>query len=655
MACQPWILGLNTSYHNGAACLCRGPEVIVAIQEERLNRTKRSRLLPGKPAEAIRYCLDVAGITVADLELVVDCGIAGSQLSVPDISVMVGAEPRQSIRISHHLGHAFSTFCTSGFSEAIVLVIDGAGSYGWELSADELRISSNCDPRWCEHLTLYHGTPAGMTPLAKFMSDTGYLHESFRTMPRFRTLGHMFSSVAHQVFGEYLEAGKVMGLAPLGCATIPPEQFVAFTGNEFRFRDDVPAAQQYTDRWPNHQEYYVNLAASVQIALERVLCDVLDAFRTAGECLCYSGGVALNSVANRNVVRPRCRHLHVFPAAEDNGVAVGAALFGLTQLQGRIATIEWRSDSCGRRYSTAEVKQAIAAEPLCEVICEENTADVCVDLLMDQKIVGWFQGGSEFGPRALGNRSILANPLWKGAKEALNARVKHREPFRPFAPAVLAEEANVWFEIDAPDELTDYMLDVCPFRESVDPEMVPAVRHRDGTGRLQTVHASRQPRFHQLIAAFRERSGVPMLVNTSLNVMGEPIVETPADALWLLMFTGIDALLIENVLVQRSRRIDNVLDCILERTAAGEQALTAGCPKTATWFARRMFAALGVIDGISAARERLSPETVGYRTEAQLALIVGQLVRHGLAKLALPLNPPKSPFLKTGDSGQSPA
>lgn len=574
---RPWILGLSTGFHNGAACLCHGDEIVVAIQEERLTRLKRAPIADVWSSRAAAYCLAAAGLRWRDLDLIADCTIAkaaaAGQAEPPEEAAGI-----ERIRVPHHLGHALSVFCTSGLQEADVLIVDGGGSFGWELPDAERAAAVAFDEQWCEHVSLYHADRHAIEAVEKHLSDLSYVDVA---RPRagmipFRSLGHMFSSVAAQIFGAYLEAGKVMALAAYGVPRLDADAFGTFDGRAFSFRDTVPAMFRTDERWPARRQEYCDLAASVQHALETILASLLARVRTGSrQHLCYAGGVALNTVANHRVVRHAgFEDVHIIPAAEDNGTAIGAAYYGLMTLRRHVPSRPLRVDSLGRSYTAEEVNAAIAAMPAVEVVAAVDVAERCVDLLCEGRIVAWFQGGAEFGPRALGHRSILCDPRLCHGKDLLNRRVKYREAFRPFAPAVLAERTSEWFDVAGPNGLTAFMLEIAAFRADRPGPAVPVVEHVDGSGRLQTVHRATNPAFYALIDAFYRRTGVPMLVNTSLNVMGEPIVETPRDALWLLLFTGLDYCVIEDRIVCRSKAFTSALDLMPARRDDSETRFT---------------------------------------------------------------------------------
>jgi carbamoyltransferase len=264
--------------------------------------------------------------------------------------------------------------------------------------------------------------------------------------------------------------------------------------------------------------------------------------------------VALNSVANERIIRESgFRNVYIMPAAEDSGTAIGAAYHGLWQLTRHNSQRRILHDSPGRTYSPADISAALDQAADVSVVSSTNVISDAVQLLCDGKIIGWFDGGSELGPRALGQRSILCDPRRSDAKETLNRRVKMREAFRPFAPAVLLEEAANWFEFGDTTLESPFMLRVCEVKRERRAE-VPAVVHVDGTGRLQTLTRENNGRFYELVKEFYEKTGVPILLNTSFNRMGQPIIETPADAIACLLNTGLDCCVFEDRIVTKTQK-----------------------------------------------------------------------------------------------------
>ena len=552
---QPWILGISAS-HNGSACLLKGDEIIVAIQEERLSRFKRHRIYGAKPSLAVRYCLNYAGIEPDDLSLVVLCvqGRANDEIHDirrdPFLNVVLHGTP--TITIPHHYGHAVSVFATSGFAESAVLIIDGAGSPVVDFTLDERKLlNGSPDDSW-ETISLYYATGTDIVPFEKHVVERGawfVMHDS--EMPSFGSLGGMFSAAAQQIFGEPSEAGKVMGLAPYGEPQFPSRDFFEIAKGRFHFKDNVPLHFRHHERWPNRTNDYEALACSVQAALEDALMYLVQHIRElcSSENLCYAGGVALNSVANERIIRESgFKNVYIMPAAEDSGTAIGAAYHGLWQLTHHNSQRRIIHDAPGRSYTPADISAVLNQTPNVKVVHSTNVVSDAVQLLTDGKIIGWFDGGSELGPRALGQRSILCDPRRPDAKETLNRRVKMREAFRPFAPAVLLEEAENWFELDGTSPESPFMLRVCEVN-SERKDQIPAVVHVDGTGRLQTLTRENNGRFYELVKKFYDVTGVPILLNTSFNRMGQPIIETPADAIQCLLDTGLDCCVFEDRLV----------------------------------------------------------------------------------------------------------
>lgn len=544
---HPWVLGVSAS-HNGAACLLHGDRIVAAVQEERLSRVKRHRVWGACPARAIDYCLRAGGIDASQLDVVVGCSQSSSRATDQDFAAnpqLAACRSKALIKvIPHHLGHAISAFALSGFRDATVVVIDGMGSPFDDLRDDERdTVVEHVIGGW-ETASVYHASNTDVRAVEKHLVARGaWLGGVEGAMPTYGSLGGMYSATALQLFGNATEAGKVMGLAPYGRPSIPVEDLVCYDGRRFSFPNVVQRRFQHVERWPRHQAVYEDLAASVQAALEEAVLALVRQARSRSDSrhLCYAGGVALNSVLNERIVREAgFADVFVLPAAEDSGVAIGAAFEGLWGLTGVHTRQRLACDAMGRHYDSAEIDDAVRSF---SSLRQDRTADpvsAAASLLADGMIVGWFQGGSELGPRALGQRSILCDPRRSDGKEILNQRVKYREAFRPFAPVVALEDVERFFELDGAPAESPFMLRVCRFREA-QRAVVPAVVHVDGTGRLQTVTSSINGPFYDLVKAFGDLTGVPLILNTSFNVMGEPIVESPYDALRCLTSTGIDA------------------------------------------------------------------------------------------------------------------
>ncbi len=432
-------------------------------------------------------------------------------------------------RYGHHLSHAAYACGTSPFEEAACLVVDGMGETG---------------------------------AAALFACEGGRLRELKRHRGR-GSVGFFFGLVT-DLAGFDQAAGeewKIMGLAPYGRRD--PDlmallrRLYRVEGERLTFADAetirAVAAEILARRPPGaEKEGWADLSRCGQDAFEEMMAAYLAEARalSGSQNLVLAGGCALNSSFNGKIAgRHGFGHLHVPSAPADDGNAIGAAWLALAQ-----DDPAWRAAPgpatpyLGSAVSTEPLERMTAWEPRLRHLGHEGVTEAAADILADGKLVGWVQGRAEFGPRALGNRSILADPRPADAKELLNAKVKYREAFRPFAPSILAEHGPAWFE-DYQD--SPYMERTLVWREEVRPR-VPAVVHEDGTGRLQSVTAERNPRYAALIRAFAERSGVPILLNTSFNVMGKPILHTAEDAILMFYTTGLDAIVVEDWLLTKT-------------------------------------------------------------------------------------------------------
>lgn len=549
------MLGLAAS-HNGAAALFRGPELVVAVQEERLTRDKRAALAPAGSFQALDYVLDAAGIGPGDLELVVVCPLRTRAAEDCQLarSERLGGRPRAFV--GHHRAHALSAVLGSGFDEAAVLVVDGMGAELDDL--DDAERAAVIGPReGRETASIYAWAGGRLRPvekqLGRILPDDPPRGRPRPLLEPYASLGTMFQSVARHVFGGWFDAGKVMGLAPYGTARLPVEAWLGVDGPRLVFEGAARRAMWLREPWPAHREAYADLAASVQAACTAGILHLARRARELTGCrrLALAGGVALNGIANEAVIQAGLfDEVFVIPAAEDSGTALGAGVHGVLALGGPARLGPLPGDALGRAYGEAEIAAAVGALPADAGVVarrEEDVAAAVAALLERGLAVGWHQGRSELGPRALGQRSILFDPRRPDGQAHLNARVKHREAFRPFAPAVLADHAAAWLDFGAGPAESPYMLRVVPVRPDKR-ALVPAVTHVDGSARPQTVPADGSP-LARVLAAFYARTGVPMLLNTSFNVAGEPLVETPADALRCLLATGLDACAVGDWLV----------------------------------------------------------------------------------------------------------
>ncbi len=561
------ILGVFNHGHDPGACLLRDGEIVVAIEEERLTRVKNgipasfrylwpnfNALFGYFPWASVTYCLRAAGVSLHELDALVVQGLDdfckvdwAGLLPIDPSKIIIADEPPGGV---HHYSHALSAFYASPFDHAAVLVVDGIGSE---------------DERGGESETGYLFETRGASPREVFKNR--YQIEPLHAPgdpARWGGIGMMYMVVSmalgfrSRVTG-FDDAGKTMGLAPFGRPNADFEApWIRHKGFQLDFSSFLEFARSsgLWDTYVNEEkgsgmlaneghfgQQAKDLAFKAQLETERAMVHLAEQLKreTGASNLCLAGGVALNSVANGIIQNSGLfERVFVQPAAADNGQAIGLAYYGHLKLS-RAPIKPMRHAFGGRTYSDLEILGFLdscgityRALPDDAAVAKEAAADLAAS-----KILGWFQGGSELGPRALGHRSILADPRRPEMKDIVNARVKFREAFRPFAPSVLAERATEVFELRGGD--SPYMLIVAPVRKEWI-ERVPAITHVDGTGRIQTVEREVDPLYHALISEFSKLTGVPVLLNTSFNLRGMPIVETPRDTLQCFLYTEMDTL-----------------------------------------------------------------------------------------------------------------
>jgi carbamoyltransferase len=572
-----YVLGMNAYHADASAVLLKDGEIVAAVEEERFNRVKHSA---GFPSLAVQYCLQRAGIRIEDVDHIGVSQVPSAHLinkltfvlhnrlmfthqgldrlrSVEKIRNIrtVLAESLQAdesaltmpfYNLEHHRAHMASAFLVSPFEEAAVLSIDGFGDF-------------------CSTM-MGRGSGGAVEEIGSVLFP--------------HSLGLFYTAISQYLgFEKYGDEGKVMGLAPYG----EPRYFekmlaVAQPAGESDFELNLDYFTHHIDgvemSWDEGTPYigriyssklceafgparqpggeitndHRDIAASLQKCLEFHLFRLLNDLHKRTGCvnLCMAGGVAYNSVANGLISKNTSFHnLFIQPAAGDSGTALGVAFHIWNTELGQPRKYVMRDAYLGPDNTEQELEQALrsfgAQYEKCDDI-EERAAD----LLADGKIVGWFQDRMEFGPRALGNRSILADPRQEQIKDVLNLRIKHRESFRPFAPAVLEEYVGEYFEESCE---SPFMLMVFKVRPEQRPR-IPATKHVDHTGRVQSVSRSSNPKFWKLIEAFRKRTGIPLILNTSFNE-NEPIVCSPQDALHCFATTKMDALVLGNFLLSR--------------------------------------------------------------------------------------------------------
>ena len=571
------ILGINAYHGDASASLVIDGQLIAAVEEERFNRIKH---WAGFPAESIRWCLEAGGIKAADLDHVAvsfdpranmgkRLGFVlknrpslravldrlkrqGKTLGLEDqlagaVGLPVSQVRAKFHRIEHHQTHVAAGFLISPYEEAAVLSVDGMGDFTSTLTA-HARGSA-----WQELNRVF------------FPHSVGFLYNVITMY-----LG----------FPYYGDEYKVMGLAPYG----EPE-FVDFFRKMIRPKGDTfelnldyfthhkqgvrmswndgapivesfhspllekelgPMRQKGEPMTPRHD----NIARSLQAVTEEIILHLLNRLYEKTKCknLCMTGGVAMNSVANGKITRQTpFENVYIPAGAADNGTSFGAAFYVWNRVLGGKRGFVQNHAYWGCESSDAECLAAVKEAGLpCDVLDGDALLERTVEKMLDGKVVGWFQGKMEFGARALGNRSLIADPRRTDMRDIINLRIKFREKFRPFAPSILEEEVGNWFEIDEP---TPYMEKVFPIREEKR-SLIPAVTHVDGSGRLQSVSRETNPKYHALISKFFEKTGVPIILNTSLNE-NEPVVRLPREAIACFLRTDMDVLVVGNCLIDR--------------------------------------------------------------------------------------------------------
>ena len=553
------ILGINSVYHESAAALLVDGKLVVAVEEERFNRIKHGKASefdnPHQfPERAIRFCLKYAGLDAADIDHV---GYSfnvemrrkrqrpewwdpkleetfrlrlGQVRGVADELLGRALGPRFHF-VPHHMAHAASAYFPSGFDRAAILTIDGIGEF------------------------------AG-TELAKAV---GARIQTVETFDYPHSLGLLWEVMSTHLGFSHYDASKVMGLAAYGNPEVFRRQFkqalrvgkedyavspeyLGFNANQFAKLDALFGPPRFIDTeiLPRHAD----LAAALQEATDAAVLALVRRLKrkVPFDKLCLSGGVALNCVTNE-LVRKSGEFSDVFipSAPHDAGTAVGAAMVVHCAKQKKPPERGTSTPYLGPAFERREILAAVKAAGLTARRSKSPARDAA-DMIADGKIVAWFQGRMEFGPRALGNRSLLADPRRADMRTILNQKVKHREDFRPFAPSVLAEQADDWFDMGGAHSASHaFMLFAC----EVKPERrdrIPAVMHKDGSARVQLVSREFNPAFHELLSCFFARTGVPLVVNTSFND-SEPIVCTPTDAIVTFRKSGIDALVMGDVVL----------------------------------------------------------------------------------------------------------
>ncbi len=598
------ILGLSAFYHDSAAALIEDGRVVAAAQEERFSRKKHDA---GFPRHAIAYCLEEAGVSLGDVDHVAfydkpflkferlletylafaPRGFRSFSMAIPvwlkeklfqkqhlkDELKAWAADYDWSNRLlfaEHHQSHAASAFFPSPFEEAVVLTMDGVGE--WATTS----------------VGVGRGSTLEMIKEIHFPHSLGLLYSAFTYYTGFKVNSGEYKVMGLAPYGEPTYAQTILDhlidLKPDGSFRLNLDYFNYCTGltmTNRRFDDLFGGPPRKAEDRLTQRE--MDLAASIQAVIEEAVLRMTRALaaETGAKNLCLAGGVALNCVANGKVLRDGAFDaLWVQPAAGDAGGALGAALSAYHGFHGRPRQLNGALDAMagsylGPTYAQPDIERRLSeAGAQFRVVDDDALIAETADALVEGKAVGWFQGRMEFGPRALGARSILGDPRSPTMQKVLNLKVKYRESFRPFAPSVLREDVADWFELDGDSPYMLLVADVCHERRremtaseqalfgidklNVPRSEVPAVTHVDYSARIQTVHRETNPRYHALLSAFKAKTGCPLLVNTSFNVRGEPIVCTPEDAFRCFMGTEIEVLAVGNCILRKEDQDENL-------------------------------------------------------------------------------------------------
>jgi carbamoyltransferase len=591
------ILGISCYFHDAAAALLHDGRLIAAAEEERFTRKKHDYEFP---QHAIDFCLGVGGIEAADLDYVVffekpfikfERLILSSMQTFPRshavfreamitwlgdklwikhlIQKRLGVPPSKIFFSEHHLSHAASSFFCSPFEEAAILTVDGVGE--WTTAS----------------IGMGKGTDIKLLKEIRFPHSIGLLYSAFTAFLGFEVNEGEYKVMGMAPFGSPRYVDKVHKLVRIsndGSFELDLDYFCFHYSTEKTFngkfealfgppRDPKALFFTPTSGYPSYfgakpgnyeelgkqNEYYADIAASIQAVTEEALLQMAqNAYKETGlKRLCMAGGVALNSVANGRILRETpFEQLYIQPSAGDGGGAIGAALYGYHMVLGKPRSFIMEHAYWGEEHGPETTESFLKQEGIRYRLIDngEKLIAYVVDRLHEGKVIGWSQGRFEWGPRALGNRSILADPRRADMRDLVNVKIKFREPFRPFAPSVLAERAEDYFVLPEaaehyPARFMLYVVDVRGDKR----EVLPAITHVDGTGRLQTVRKEVSPKYYRLIEMFGQATGTPVVLNTSFNLKGEPIVNTPQEAFHTFIQSGMDVLVLGECVVEKTK------------------------------------------------------------------------------------------------------
>ena len=572
------VLGLSFYYHDSSAALVKDGVLVAAAEEERFSRVKHDS---GFPHLAIDFVLGRAGATIQDVDFVVfyekpfvkfERMLLTAMATFPRSSAVfresmqrwvsdklwvkshmtkkLGIPASKLLFAEHHMSHAAASFFTSPFEEAAILTVDGAGE--WTTST----------------MGVGKGTKIEIKKEIRFPHSLGLLYSAFTTYCGFEVNEGEYKLMGMHPYGKPRFVDKIKELIHIGKDGSLWHDMRYFA---YHYSPDSTLSPAFGEHFgkpardpklgdTSLDPYYCDMAASIQKVTEEVVLAMARHLHeeTGLKKLVMAGGVALNSVANYKVLREGpFEELYIMPAPGDDGGSVGAAYWAYNHVLGQPRGPALDHAYLGSEYSDAEIQAFLEKYdiPYRHFAVDEEFYDYAAQALVDGQVCGWFRGRFEFGPRALGARSIIADPRRPEMKDKLNSTIKFREPFRPFAPSVLEERANEFFDI--PDAEKHYparfMLYVAPVRVEKR-SVLPAITHEDGSGRLQTVYQATNPAYHGVIRRFGEITGVPVIMNTSFNLKGEPIVESPAHAFNTFSLSGMDLLFLGNFVVAKEAK-----------------------------------------------------------------------------------------------------
>ena len=567
-----YILGISCYYHDAAACLIKDGKLIAAAEEERFTRKKHDSSFP---INAINFCLKEADISSKELSFIgfyekpllkferilsqhlemfpysfwsfykTMPNWLSEKLRIPKIIKKKLKYKGDILFIDHHLAHASSSFLVSPFREAAILTVDGVGE--WTTTTIGVGKENSIE----------------LLKEIKFPHSLGLLYSTITAYLGFSVNNSEYKIMSLASYGSPIYYDKFMRIIDIkedGSYRFNMGYF------DYHYKLRMPSKKFIQEfgpiRKPDEEltQHHKDIAASLQKITEDILFKILNYLykETKIKNLCLSGGVALNSVANGKIKKNTSfKNIFIQPASSDAGTSLGVAFYIYNSVLNNKRNCIMDSAYLGPEFYNNRIQGFLDSNKINykKLKDEKELVKETAELIYQNNVVGWFQGRMEFGPRALGNRSILANPCNPQMKKILNEKVKHREEFRPFAPVIIEEKVKEYFDIDKKDE--KFMLFVYPIKESRR-KLIPAVTHVDGTARLQTVNKEQNLLYHNLIREFEKLSKVPVLINTSFNIRGEPIVCTPEDAYKCMMGTKIDYLILNNFLIKRNNNLKDI-------------------------------------------------------------------------------------------------